>query len=421
MRVTLEASRVAGTVTAPPSKSYTIRGLMAAALARGDSRIINPLTADDTEASARVLQQIGAGLEMKDDFWRVSGGRLHPPDDDLFCGDSAATLRFMTAIAATLPGKSRLTAGPSLARRPVGPLVAALRQWGVAVTAEGDLPPVTVSGGPLQGGPAGLPGNISSQFVTALLLAAPFARETATIRLTTGLESRPYVMMTLECLEQFGVRVKASPDLREYRVAPQRYQPARYEVEGDWSSASYFLALGAVSGEVTVANLNPASRQGDRVLLDWLRRMGAPVTIGPDRVTVSPGPLRAITADLTDGIDLLPTVAVLAALAEGTSRLTGIGRARLKESDRVTAVKEGLQKMGIAVSEAPDGLSITGGRPRGANIDPRNDHRLAMAFSILGLASGGTTITGADCVAKTYPRFWETLQSIGGEVKTDAE
>ncbi len=403
---------------APSSKSYTIRGLMSAALARGQSQIIHPLGADDTAASLEVLNKIGIGVVQGKDSWQVSGGNFCAPDTDLFCRESAATLRFMTAICSLVPGKCRLTSSPSLAVRPIEPLVEALRQLGIDCHQD-EAASVVVDGGKLRGGTTELPGNISSQYVSALLLISPLAEEGIKIRLTTPLESQPFILMTLECLQMFGIRVDSSPDLREFETPRQIYQPASYIVEGDWSSASYLLALGALAGEVVVENLNPESLQGDKVIVNFLREMGALVNIGQNSVTVGKSPLKAIRADLTDCIDLLPTVAVLAAAADGTSELTGIERARLKESDRVFAVRAGLERMGIKTVEERNRLTITGSPPKGSLIDSRGDHRIAMAFSLLGTVVGGTAIEGAECVSKTYPEFWETLKKLGGKVKLE--
>jgi len=419
MRASITKSQIAGRVAAPSSKSYTIRGLLCAALARGESEIIHPLTSDDTEASLGVLNKLGVYVNQKERVWRVTGGNLRTPDTDLFCGESAATLRFMTAICSLVPGKCRLVAGPSLSQRPVRPLVEALRQLGVNCSCQGELPPVTVEGGELKGGLTELPGDISSQFVSALLFIAPLAENDVTIRLTTPLESKPFVLMTIECLNKYGIEVEYTRDLREFKTSKQSYKPGRYSVESDWSSASYLLALGALCGEVEVGNLNPESLQGDKVILEFLKDMGASVIISKESVKVSRSKLKAIRADLTDCIDLLPTVAVLAAVADGTSELTGIGRARIKESDRVAAVREGLERMGIEVAEGEDRLTIVGGQPVGSVIESRDDHRIAMAFSLLGSAVGGTIIDDAECVSKTYPEFWDVLKSIGGEVKID--
>jgi 3-phosphoshikimate 1-carboxyvinyltransferase len=266
-----------------------------------------------------------------------------------------------------------------------------------------------------------MPGDISSQFVSALLLVAPFADEGVRIKLTTALESKPYVLMTIECLKNFGITVECSDALDEFEVARQIYKPARYKVEGDWSSASYFLALGAAGGEVEVTNLNPGSLQGDKMMLDFLKDMGAAVEVKPNSVVVRKARLKAIQADLSDCIDLLPTMSVLAAVADGASEFAGIARARLKESNRVAAVKEGLEKMGAKVIEESDKLTIAGSRLKGAVIDSKADHRIAMAFSILGSSVGGIIINGAECVNKTFPDFWDILRSIGGKAEMNGE
>jgi 3-phosphoshikimate 1-carboxyvinyltransferase len=415
MKALLNKSIISGTVRAPSSKSYTLRGLMCAALAQGRSELVYPLTSEDTEAALGVLAGLGIAVS-KGESWHVDGGTFRAPARDLYCGDSATTLRFMAAICAAVPGKVVLTAGPSLAKRTVGPLIDALRQLGVVCYAANGLAPVLVQGGTFKGGVAELPGDISSQFASALLMAAPFAAEPVTVRLTTPLESKPYVLMTIECLAKFGVRVDHSPDLREFRVVPHTYQPANYVVEGDWSSASYLLALGAVAGDTTTENLNPDSLQGDKAMLGFLRDMHARTQVYRGAVTVRQQPPHAFHADLSDCPDLLPTVAAVAALAEGTSELTGIERARLKESDRVAAMAEGLERMGIQVAVESGRMLIAGGRPHGATIDSKKDHRIAMAFSIPGVATGDTIIENAECVAKTFPEYWEVLRSLGGEV-----
>jgi len=420
MKASISKSEIKGKVRAPSSKSYTIRGLMCAALAKGESELIHPLTSDDTEAALNVLSQIGVDIHQKNDSWQVKGGNFHQPATDLFCGESAATLRFMTAICSLVPGKCRLVSGPSLSRRPVKPLIQALRQLGVNCSCQGEVAPVVVDGG-LRGGVAELPGNISSQFVSALLFISPFADKGVKIRLTTPLESKPFVLMTIDCLEKFGIKVNYSKDLTEFEVSKQIYKPTRYKVEGDWSSASYFLALGALSGEVKIENLNPESWQGDKIILNFLKDMGAWVKTDKNSITVRRSKLNAIRADLSDCIDLLPTVAVLAASADGVSELVGIERGRIKESNRVSAVREGLQKMGIKAQEERNRLIIAGSTPKGSIIDSKGDHRVAMAFSILGSVVGETVINDAECVSKTFPQFWEVLKSIGGEVKIDGK
>ena len=417
MRVSVYKSKAKGRVKVPSSKSYTLRGLICAALAKGRSEIINPLTSDDTEACLDVLAKVGVDVQQKDNSWQVAGGYLRKPKTDLLCGESAATWRFMTAICSLVPGKCRLIPAKGLSRRPIQPLIEALRKLGVNILYRDDAIPVIVGGGKIQGGRTRLPGDVSSQFVSALLFISPFAEGSVKIKLTTPLESKPFLMMTIDCLQKFGIEVNSSEDLMQFEVLEQEYKPAKYRVEGDWSSASYFLALGAMTGEVELENLNPESMQGDRVISDFLRNMGASVDIKKGLITVSKSRLKAISVDLSDCIDLLPTMAVLAAAAKGVSEFTGIERARLKESDRVSAVREGLGRMGIKVEEERNRMTITGSKPKGAIIDPKNDHRIAMAFSILGSVAGGTVIENAECVSKTFPEFWDVLKMAGGKVK----
>ncbi len=449
MRVSIKKSEIKGNVVVPSSKSMTIRALMCAALSRGNSEIVNPLVSDDTSAAADALSKIGINIRKEKDKWLVTGGTIRVPTEALFCGESATTLRFMTAICSLIAGKHTLTGGPSLSKRPVKSLVEALKKLGIKGSLEGKTtPPVTIQGGNFEGGMTDLPGNISSQFISALLLIAPFAKKETKIGLTTPMTSKSYVLMTLWCQKKFGINVRTEFD--KFVVRRQAYKPTRLEIEGDWSSASYYLAMGAVSGEVTVDNLSTSSLQGDRVLMDFLRSMGAKVRVAGNSITVSAGSLRAITADLSDCIDLLPTLAVLAALAEGTSVFTGIERARIKESNRVVAIKEGLERIGVTVTEDRDRLAIAGLKTQKPKtdeeeeeekdkekegeagdkaeeekepviVDSHSDHRIAMAFSVLGAALGGIIVEGAECVAKTFPNFWETLKNAGGELEIDAK
>jgi 3-phosphoshikimate 1-carboxyvinyltransferase len=419
MKVSIGKSEIKGKLTAPPSKSYTIRGLMCAALAKGKSHILNPLSSDDTEAASKVLGQVGINIQKNEGYWQVSGGCFQKPTEELFCRDSAATLRFMTAISSLIPGRCRLVPGPSLSKRPIKPLISALAQLGIRCHIKDTT--VIIDGGRLGGGKTRLPGDVSSQFVSALLLISPLAEEEVTILLTTPPRSKPYLEMTLDCMKRFGVEVRASDDLAQFEVSRQAYKPTKYQIEGDWSSASYLLALGAASGQVVITNLNRDSFQGDRIMLNLLQEMGAEVVISESCIMVRKSKLRAIKADLADCIDLLPTMAVLAAVAYGQSQFTGISRARLKESNRVLALKEGLAGMGIPVTEEEDRLTIIGTKPTGSTIDSFGDHRIAMAFSILSSVVGDTTINGAECVAKTYPEFWQVFNSLGGEVKLDVK
>lgn len=419
MKAIISRSEINGKINAPSSKSYTIRSLMCAALADGESRLLKPLSSDDTEAASEVLAQIGIEIEKRENWWQIRGGHLHEPTMDLFCRDSAATLRFMIAISSLIPGRCRLVPGASLARRPIFPLLEALSQLGVKNCTENAT--IIIHGGILRNNLVQIPGNISSQFISALLLIAPLVETGITIQLTTPPSSKPYLMMTLDCLKKFGIIVETSDDLMLLKVSKQDYKPTLYTIEGDWSSASFLLALGAVSGQVEVTNLNRHSFQGDSIMVNLLRAMGAKVVMGKNSFTVRKSKLKAITSDLNDCIDLLPILAVLAAVAKGESRFSGISRARQKESNRVLALREGLERMRVPVSEYENMIVIKGTQPVGTVIDSFGDHRIAMAFGILGSIVGNTTIKGIECVAKTYPDFWQVFQKFGGKVNINVK
>jgi 3-phosphoshikimate 1-carboxyvinyltransferase len=417
VNVHITPSGVAGSITTPPSKSMTHRALTLAALAHGRSRIMNPLTADDTEATASTLQKLGVNM-VRGEEWVIDGG-LQAPIDALNCGESGTTLRFMSAICALVDGESRLTGGPSLSSRPIGPLLDALDQLGVASESRGGTPPVTIRGtGGIRGGKTRLPGDVSSQFVSALLTVAPLAETPVEILLTTKLESRPYVAMTIDAMHAFGVEAESSRDMRRLTARLKPYRAATVSVEGDWSSASYALAAGALDGEVVVKGLNPGSSQADKAIIPLLGEMGVRVSVSGDAVRVSTSKLSGIEADLSDCPDLFPIVSALCAAAEGESRLTGLGRLRLKESDRVAAMAEGLTRMGARIRCDADSATITGGPIHGCEVDPWGDHRIAMSLAVLSLhAEGETKIRNVGCVSKSYPGFWDDLASIGGRLE----
>jgi 3-phosphoshikimate 1-carboxyvinyltransferase len=280
---------------------------------------------------------------------------------------------------------------------------------------------VVIEGGSLQGGKVKLPGDISSQFISALMLAASLSLQGLQIELTTPPASRPYLDMTMDCLKKFGIRVNAVPGMDSFKIPHQEYRATDYTVEGDWSQASYLLALGVLSGDVVVSNLNAESLQGDRIILNLMQKMGARLSVRRSSVMAQRSFLHGITADLSDCIDLLPTMAVLASVADGESCFNGIKAARLKESNRVEAVSQELRKMGIRVREEENSLSIMGGHPAGTEIDSHNDHRMAMAFGVLGTAVDNTTILGAESVSKTYPDFWEVIGTLGAKVESDVK
>ncbi|MFZ5449724.1 MAG: 3-phosphoshikimate 1-carboxyvinyltransferase [Thermodesulfobacteriota bacterium] len=404
------------TLTLPGSKSYTHRALMAAALAAGESVLTNALKAEDTELTAQALVQLGAGIDWQGSTIRVAGqsGRWRPVAEPIYLGNSGTSMRFLTALAALGEGEYLLTGTPRLCQRPLGELLAALGQIGVqALSENGDgCPPVRVTGG-LSGGKAQLSGAVSSQYLSALLFIGPLAPRGLSIEVTGELVSRPYVDLTLEVLGDFGISYYREGHQLFQLPGGQCYLPQEYQIEADASSASYFWAAAALTGgQVTITNLSLESSQGDAAFPRVLKRMGCAVESTPAGLTVQGGPLHGVEVDMGTMPDLVPTLAVLAAFARGETVITGVAHLRHKESDRLAAVAAELNKMGIEANETEDGLIIRGGKPLGAVIETYNDHRIAMSFAVAGLKAAGTRITDPDCVAKSFPDFWEFFERL---------
>jgi len=420
MRVTVREGSLKGKVSVPSSKSYTHRGLICAALAEGRSRILSPLNSDDTDATAEILGKLGVEITRDGTTWEVAGGKLWEPVEALNCRESGTTLRIATALCTLVEGRCTLTGEPSLMRRPMGPLIDGLNQLGASCTVSEDSSQIVVDGGALKGGIAEIRGDVSSQFVSAILLIAPRTQEGATLKLTTPLESRPYVRMTMEAQRAFGVEVQAAEGMEEFRVESQRYRPAEYGVEGDWSSAAYLIAGGALTGTVELHGLRTKSSQADAAMVDALRMMGADISTRDGSIAVGSDRLRGIIFDVSDCPDLFPILSALCAAAEGDSVIKGIRRLRLKESDRVAAMAEGLERMGVETSEDENRFIIKGSNPKGGTVDPHGDHRIAMAFGVLGLAAEGeTTILDGECVSKSFPGFWGALEDLGADLRRE--
>jgi 3-phosphoshikimate 1-carboxyvinyltransferase len=410
--------KVHATLTLPGSKSYTHRALVAASLADGESLLTNALDAEDTRLTAQALERLGAQIDWREDGVRVqgAGGRWQPVFGPIYLGNSGTSMRFLTALAALGQGEYRLTGSPRLCERPQGELLEALAQLGVKAHAErGDgCPPVLVHGG-LQGGKARLSGSISSQYLSALLFIAPLAPQGGEIEITGDLVSRPYVDLTLEVLGDFGISYYRQGYRYFHLPGEQRYLPQDYAIEADASSASYFWAAAALTGgRVTITNLSFDSCQGDVGFVKVLERLGCRISSGKEGLTVEGGPLQGVEVDMAAMPDLVPTLAVLAAFAQGDTVITGVAHLRHKESDRLATVATELGKMEITARETADGLVITGGQPRGAMIDTYQDHRLAMSFAVAGLKAPGTVIRDPDCVAKSFPEFWDFFARLRG-------
>lgn len=358
------------------------------------------------------------------DGLRIRGGHPRPPDDVLDCVNSGTTIRLLTAAAALADGGTVLTGDASLRTRPMGPLLASLRDLGAeAWSTGGDGTPPVVVRGPVEGGETTLPGDVSSQFLTALLLAAPRTPDGLDVAVETPIRSRPYVEVTLAVLDAFGLDHEADLDTGSVHVPGDRPVPGTtYAVPGDWSSAAFPLALAAATGgTATVTGLPLHDPQGDRAILDHLEAFGATVRRGEDEVTVEgPTSLAPVEADLGDTPDLFPALAAVAAVAPGTSRFTGAGHLRHKESDRIAAMVAALEAVGIEADPLEGGAVVHGGTIDGGTIDSRHDHRIAMAAVVLGAAaSAPVTVDDPGTYTVSYPSFPDHVRAGGIHLEVD--
>jgi 3-phosphoshikimate 1-carboxyvinyltransferase len=422
MDVTVEnTARLSGVVSAPPSKAYTHRMLIAASLSNGTSRIYNPLVSDDTNATLEAVKALGAETEQQQDCWTVHGQETpKTPTQPIDCRESGSTLRFMIPVAALAQGPTRLLFGAPFERRPIAPLLESLKELGVESEVQSGGSSVLVHGGGLRGGKTSIRGDVSSQFISGLLFACPKAREDSEILVTTPLESRGYVEMTLEVIVKHGIRGSINSDIsRLWIPSNQSYSPCDHTVPGDFSSAAFLLAAAAVtSSKVRVQNLDCTTSQGDSAILQVLEEMGVSVKIEADFVEVEGGTLFGVDIDASDIPDLVPICAVLACFAEEPSEIYNAKRLRYKESDRLESISTELRKMGAEITVKEDGLTIKGPcKLRGATINPHNDHRIAMACAVAALgAKGETKIRDVECINKSYPQFFSDLRALGADV-----
>ena len=406
-------------VRVPGSKSLTNRALIVAALADGASTLTGALDSDDTRVMVDSLRRLGSAVAHDPAVATIRvegcGGAIPAQVADLYVANSGTSLRFLTAMVATGRGTYRLDGTPRLRQRPVSDLLRALN--GLGADARSDLntgcPPVTVRASGLDGGYAFVKGDVSSQFLSGLLMALPCSRDVTTVEVQGVLVSRPYVAMTLAVMEAFGVRVGNRKD-RRFDVRPARYSGRTFAIEPDASAASYFFALAAITGgTVTVDGLGEGSIQGDLGFVDVLEHMGCPVVRGRDATTVTGGPLRGVDVDMNAISDTVMTLAVVALFARGMTRIRNVGHIRHKETDRIAALAAELRKLGANVEEQPDGLIIfPPAAIAPARIATYDDHRMAMAFALAGIKAEGVTVLDPGCVAKTYPGFWEDLTGL---------
>lgn len=432
-------SKIGGVVKAPPSKSYSHRAVILASLAKGTSKLYDMLYSEDTLASIRVCEALGAKINRTDDYLEVIGteGKLHNSyETPIDLANSGTTLRLMTSVSALSDNEVVLTGDDSLKTRPMGLLMDALWPLGVETKSlnDNDKAPILIKPG-YAGGETNIMGNVSSQFISSILISSPLSEHGTKLYVLPEFKSKPYVNMTLDIMRKFGVKTLKGYYLKhescdkelqscridEYVVRKQDYVACDYTVEGDYSSASYLLALIAINGgKAKIKNLFRDSKQGDKYILDILQKMGATVVRGEDYVEiVSEGNLKAIDVNLSNAPDLLITVAVLAAMAEGTTNISGVAHARVKETDRIDTTCRELEKLGCKLVEREDGMSITGGVTSGI-VDSHGDHRLAMAFSLFGLKND-IEITNGEVFDVSFPNFIESMAELGFELELKDE
>lgn len=400
-----------GVITMPASKSAAHRAVICAGLADGESRITIGRLSQDIEATIRCMSALGTGMRYDNGLLTVKGG-LKPRSGALLdCGESGSTLRFLVPLAALYPEKARFTGRGRLMQRPMTPYLNTLHKRGAEVSF---IDGVLSVSGPLTAGSFELPGDISSQFVSGLLFALPLLKEDSEIVLTTPLESASYVDMTADMMARFGVSVRREKN-RFIVPGEQHYRPQSLAVEADYSQAAFFLVAGALGRDVTVAGLSSDSKQGDKKIIELIKKSGLTVETTPSGLRVRGGRILPQVIDVSDIPDLVPPLAALLCFAEGESRIINAGRLKLKESDRLAAVTEELNALGAEVSMGPDRLIIRGVKNlKGGRMSSRGDHRIAMMGAVAAIRSDGPVfIEGSDSVAKSYPGFWLDFEKTG--------
>ena len=411
MDVKITPNRLNGRVTMPPSKSAAHRILICAALSSQESNITPKCTSDDIKATLFCLKEMGAQITETKDGYIVSKGETQR-NCSLDFYESGSTARFLLPVAAALGTDATMIGRGRLPQRPMAPLTSVLRENGVE--ASSDNLPITIKG-QLKAGNFELPGNISSQYVSGLLFAAPLLNGETNIILTSRLESVGYVDMTLKVMNDFGVEVEK--DENSYKIKPQQYEGKNTVIEGDWSQAAFFMSAAAIGSEIQIAGLDLNSLQGDKACLDIFARFGAEVLAENNIVKVKKKRLEGITVDASNIPDMVPAIAATAAFATGKTVIHSAERLRLKESDRIKTTIAALNQMGVKTEEKPDGMVIYGGEPKGAIIDGAGDHRIVMAFSVAAaFANGESVITGAEAINKSYPEFFEDFKKLEGKV-----
>lgn len=412
MDITIRPAVLGGSVRAIGSKSDIHRIMICAAMADSATVISGIVGSEDIHATASCLRALGVDVQIDGTKCTVIPGK-YVENPSLDCGESGSTLRFMLPVTSALCGGGSFTGSGRLPNRPIGELVTAMRSGGVEFSAESL--PLAITG-KLRPGCYTLPGNVSSQYISGLLMALSVTLGESVVNLSSHLESSAYVDMTLDTLRIFGADITVRENSYKIIGRQKLTSPGNINADGDWSNSAFFLASAAISGEVTVTGLRSGSVQGDKQVAEILSDFGADVRWNGDAVTVSAGELHGCVIDLTNVPDLLPILAVVSAFAEGETHFVGAARLRLKESDRLKTVSEVLNSLGGAVTELPDGLIVTGGKLTGGTVDGANDHRIVMSAAIAAAhCTDEVKIVGAQAVNKSYPAFFQDFAQLGGQ------
>ena len=411
MKTTIHKGRIAGSITAPASKSYAQRAVAAALLAGGETTLTHLDLCNDTRAALDVARRLGASVSHEGTTYTIRGG-LNPVSTKLNIGESGLATRLFTPIASLCHMPITINGEGSILRRPIEMMEEPLQALGVEVISNGGYLPISVKG-PMRGGEIHVDGSLSSQFITGLLMALPLSPNDTVLHVE-NLKSRPYVDMTIDLAARFGVAIEHNNYEQFYIAGGQHYTPCTYNIEGDWSGASCLLVAGATAGSITIRNLNHISLQADLAIIEALARAGAEIITTNSSVTVHGGPLHAFEFDATDCPDLFPALAALAASCEGTSVLTGTQRLTYKESNRAETIAEVFGRLGIGVDLSEENtMRTTGGPVSSAVVDSHNDHRIAMAAAVAALSSDDSVvIEGANAADKSYPNFWNDLDTL---------
>ena len=408
----LSPSDLHGQISAIPSKSDAHRLLICSALADRKTPLRLRASSEDIDATCRCLTALGAKITRQDGLVTVEPIREIPENPILDCGESGSTLRFMIPVAAAICPKASFQGRGRLPSRPLRDLVEAIEAHGVSFSSP--CLPLTTKG-LLTGGTYKLAGNVSSQYITGLLLALSKLGEASEIELTTPLESAAYIDITLHSLSRFGINIEKTQSGWRIPKCSRFHSPKELSVDGDWSNSSFFLAAGAIGNDVMVSGLDLCSPQGDKAILEVLSKFGAKVETTEDGIKVFPAPLHGCTVDVSSIPDALPILSIVASCAEGKTCFTNAARLRLKESDRLATTAAMLKAIGISATESPEGLTVEGGKIRGGKVDGANDHRIVMAAAIAATVSESEIeITDSHAVNKSYPAFFEDYRKLGG-------